>query len=770
MIARLEAKGRNASSVIETLSDGYVLIDSEMRFLYLSPSFERFSGVPPSEVIGASVFDVLHPDDVETFRDALEQVKKNSGVIEKVEFRGISRHGGWLWIEARLSNRFDDPDIEAIVAAVSDITDRVMAEQELATLHSRLIAVVDHTDECILLSDKEGFPVFFNSAYAKKIKELLGIDMRMGLQPHKFTPPAMAAQWDEFHGRVLGGESFVVEHSLPVGPEEELTFETMFNPVFTDGEVTGFAEIMRDITDRRRAEGELRETNARLATLLQAIPAIIYFKDVHDRHLVVNRGFEKFFGVTQAQAYGKTSDELYPSGVFEKSRAADAQVLKTNPVVQDIEDEMTLENGEEVFFESMKVPILNAKREIVGLVGISHDVSEQRLREADRLNLERQFHHAQKLESLGMLAGGVAHDFNNLLMVILGNIDLIQMESDPGSRITANIAEIDKAASRASDLCRQLLAYSGRAGLVFVPCDLSNLVEEMAKLLRVTISKKVKLELALGQGLPEVNADPTQMSQVVMNLITNASEAIGDVEGTILLTTELVDTTKNGSNDLLYGNECRSDRCIALEVVDTGCGIDREVIPCVFDPFFTTKISGRGLGLAAVQGIVHGHGGVINISSVTGEGTRARILIPVSGKRSLSDEPAGTGSPSWSGTGDVLVVDDEPSVLQVAKRLLERFGFDVLTASDGYQALAILDQQKESIRLVLLDIAMPRMDGLEMLGALNERGIEVPVILSSGRDEYLDLESTGLGSHIAGYIKKPYRVDELRKKLQSVLE
>jgi len=197
--------------------------------------------------------------------------------------------------------------------------------------------------------------------------------------------------------------------------------------------------------------------------------------------------------------------------------------------------------------------------------------------------------------------------------------------------------------------------------------------------------------------------------------------------------------------------------------------MENKVVSRVFDPFFTTKVSGRGLGLAAVQGIVHGHGGVINMSSAVGEGTRVRILIPVSGKQSLPEKPA-AGLPRWLSTGEILVVDDEPSVLQVAKRMLERFGFDVLTASDGNQALEIFEQHKEDIRLVLLDIAMPRMDGLEMVDALRQRSIEVPVILSSGRDEYLVFKSAGLNTHNVEFIQKPYRVEELREKLRCALE
>ncbi len=635
---------RRAEAISEYTSDGFILVDRELKFSYLSPSFERFNDLQPSSLLGTSPLELVHDEDVEIVAAAMAEVLESPGRSTEIEFRGVTHDGGWLWLETNFHNRLDDPAFEAIVVSFVDVTDRVAAEQELATLHSQLLAVVHNTDECILLSDRNAYPVFYNSAYAKKIKELFGLEMRPGLQPHTFLPPDMGQIWPGFHKRVLAGESFVAEHAFPVGPGQELAFETLFNPVFTDGEVTGFAEITREITDRKRNESE-------------------------------------------------------------------------------------------------------------------------------RLDLERQFHHAQKLESLGLLASGVTHDFNNLLMAIFGNIDLIQMELDTSPSAMARIAEIEVAASRASELCQQLLAFSGRSRSVLEPCHISSLVREMAKLLEVSIPKKIDLDLELDADLPVIKADPTNISQIVMNLITNASEAIGAAVGTISLTTRVVECPD------MTGDECFAlsagvlgGQCVALEVNDSGCGMDPETLPRIFDPFFTTKASGRGLGLAAVQGIIRAHGGCIQVTSEVGTGTNVRILIPVLSAQAPSKENLSDSGLEWRGSGVALVVDDEEIVSQVAGDMLERLGFDVITAADGDEALRIFDSRKEDIRLVLLDVAMPRVDGIDMVQELESRGADVPILLSSGKDEEEVLLRLRQDQKIAGFIQKPYRFSQLREKLRGVFE
>lgn len=399
------------------------------------------------------------------------------------------------------------------------------------------------------------------------------------------------------------------------------------------------------------------------------------------------------------------------------------------------------------------------------------------LEEDERRRFEARMQHAQKLESLGVLAGGIAHDFNNLLQAILGNSGLALSQVGETSPQRRYLENVETAAERAAGLCNQLLAYSGRGHFVSQPLMLNDLLEEMGELLDVTIPKKASLRLDLDDELPRVEGDPSQMRQVILNLITNASEALGSGTGTIRLSTGVVELDGSHLPGSPPGLTTTPGTFAYLDVEDTGCGMDEEILVRLFDPFFTTKFTGRGLGLAAVLGILRGHNGTIQVHSREGDGTRIRILLPrsCSGCPEQSDTSAGLqlfggespeNSELFQGHGKtILLMDDEPAILQFTSALLIRKGYRVLLASDGLEALDVLEDHGGHVDFALLDLMVPHLGGKELHARMQESHPSTRVILTSGYDHTRALEETSLSQD--DFLKKPYRVRDLLEKLHS---
>jgi nitrogen-specific signal transduction histidine kinase len=403
------------------------------------------------------------------------------------------------------------------------------------------------------------------------------------------------------------------------------------------------------------------------------------------------------------------------------------------------------------------------------------DITERKLLEQQRLELERRLLFAQKLESLGVLAGGIAHDFNNLLMVVLGNLEMSLMELSPEASSRTGIEKAIQAAHKAADLTRQMLAYSGKGHFKVEDLNLGELLEENAGMIQAVLSKGVELEVRVNQVLSFIRADAGQIQQVVMSLITNAAEAIGEGTGVVTLSTGVEDFDGSYLKRSLIEEKPLPGRFVYLEVSDTGCGMDDTTLKRLFDPFFTTKFTGRGLGMAAVHGIVRGHKGAIIVGSEAGRGTTVRVLFPAANAVEVVAAPeAETAARGCAAEAPplpktVLVVDDEESVRNVCKAMVEHFDFRVFTAADGEDALRVFRERAGDIDCVILDLTMPHMDGLTAFRELRRIRPDVRVILSSGYDEQ---EATRhfTGQGLAGFIQKPYRIHDLQKALGSALD
>jgi CheY-like chemotaxis protein len=386
------------------------------------------------------------------------------------------------------------------------------------------------------------------------------------------------------------------------------------------------------------------------------------------------------------------------------------------------------------------------------------DITDRKNAEEERQRLEAQVQHAQKLESLGVLAGGIAHDFNNLLTGILGNVSRATMKVAPGSELAVSLGRVERAAERAAELTNQMLAYAGKGTFDIGSVAVNSVVRELLPLLQSSVTKKAKLEFELDPALPDIEGDRSQIEQVMMNLITNASDALDEGEGIIRLRTGVTRDVRGAERDTPF---------VTLEVSDTGKGMDDETRARMFDPFFTTKFTGRGLGLAAVQGIVRGHRGSIRVETRPGEGTKFTVLFPADPRSRIAPE-GGAPRADVRGTGTVLVVDDEEIVREVIRSALEDAGYQVLLANDGIEGVETFRARASDVVAVVVDVSMPRMSGEETLRQLRAIAPAVPVLLTSGYTEQAARER--LAADVAAFIQKPFRSSDLVEKIGRLLQ
>ncbi len=395
-------------------------------------------------------------------------------------------------------------------------------------------------------------------------------------------------------------------------------------------------------------------------------------------------------------------------------------------------------------------------------------IVEREQAERERNRLEAQVLHAQKLESLGVLAGGIAHDFNNLLMAVLGHAELALGEVPAESPATRSIEKIRKASLQAADLCAQLLTYSGKGRLELKPFGLSELVRDVSRLLEVSISKSVVMKYDLADDLPPIEGDANQIQQVAMNLITNASEAIAGDDGVITVSTGTTEMTGESPPRAFGFGVPRTGTYVWFQVADNGSGMDEETKAKIFDPFFTTKLTGRGLGLAAVMGIARGHDGVVNVESERGRGTTVRVCFPASLQPVQPPGPEAEIDESWVGSGLILVVDDDDFARDAASRLLEERGFSTVEATNGREAVAIFREHSDRVAGVLLDMTMPRMGGERTVRELRRLRADVRIVLTSGHSEQEVLRRFGTDEP-DGFLAKPYGKRELARAFRPLL-
>lgn len=619
------------------------------------------------------------------------------------------------------------------------------------------------------------------------------------VDPH-FPWDRWPGHWEEMKSR----KSMTIESQHRTKSGHLIDVEVSSNYIAFEGQEFHCA-LVRDVTMRKRAEKELVANENRMAALYRisqypftdereflhhALAEVLVFSEsatgAISRYDAARR---KFTLVSRAGDLSGDGSEGDPGGVWklEEAELWDEAVRQGKPIfVNDLQArQASIEAGPgdpPGLIRALAVPVVvdDATVAVLGVANKADDYTDADLiqlkqfvdslwmiamrkrAECDRLALEKQLLHAQKLESLGVLAGGIAHDFNNILLAIVGNADLALMKLSPESPVIENLQSIEKAAARASDLARQMLAYSGKGKFVVETVDLNRLLHEMLHLLKVSISKKAVLRFNPAGSLPALEVDATQIRQVVMNLVINASEAIGDRSGVIAINTGYMECDRSYLKNIWMDESVSEGSYVYLEISDTGCGMDSDTIAKIFDPFFTTKFTGRGLGMAAVLGIIRGHKGSIRVYSEVGKGTTFKILLPASARLQETSSPAPRVG-SWRSSGQVLLVDDEETVQATVGKMLRELGFEVLSAYDGREAVNLF-RSHQSIRFVILDLTMPHLDGEQCFRELRLLDSGVKVIMSSGYNEQ-EVSQRFVGKGLAGFIQKPYKISDLKRAI-----
>ncbi len=552
---------------------------------------------------------------------------------------------------------------------------------------------------------------------------------------------------------------------------------TAIAPVETKDEVGRLAVAFNKMThrlsrvyeDQREQAAALERGKRLLQEIIDSSSAFIVVTNLQGLIILANRPLTELVGEELAGVVGRTLQEIFPHQDPERRATILSKVLATGE--PNVTEESVNIGGASRTMLLSRFLLRESDGAAYAFCTVATDVTQIKRGEEERRLFADQLQHTQKLESLGVLAGGIAHDFNNLLTSILGHANLVLDELPEGSRPGEDVTRIVEAAQRAAEMTNQMLAYAGRGKFVLARVDLNALVTEMSQLLQVSISKKVELRYDMASGLDAIDGDPSQIQQVVMNLITNAAEAIGDRVGTITLRTGLI-RLEAGQQPASYGAEPLPEgECVYLVVADTGSGMDPATLGRIFEPFFTTKFTGRGLGLAAVQGIMRSHHGMLTVDTVPDQGTTFSVFFPVASvvaSTASAVEPTQLSGAARHGAGTVLIVDDEEPIRSVARRALERAGYRVLDAPDGAKAMHLFRAHLGEIGAVVLDLTMPVMDGRQVLKHLRAINPDVRVVLSSGFSEH-DLSARGeTGDEL--FLQKPYMLGELLDTVRAAMD
>jgi PAS domain S-box-containing protein len=530
------------------------------------------------------------------------------------------------------------------------------------------------------------------------------------------------------------------------------------------------AEVRALMADRLSAANrELETANQKLKEALNITRAItdnavdaLFLLDERGCVTFLNPAAEKLFGYSRSEMLGMALHDAIHRTHTDGSPYSPSEC----PIMRSISSGAAGSDIEEVFYRKDDAPVdvacsvapVPQDGRPAAAVLVMHDISEKK-------RVDERLRESQKLESIGLLAGGIAHDFNNLLVGIVGNASLGEEMVPPGHPVTEILTRIVKTGEQAAHLTRQMLAYAGKGRFIVEPVNLSDLVREIIPLIQPSISKRIGVHLNLSRGLPPVNADRSQLQQIVMNLLINAAEAIGSSPGVVSVSTGVrrVDGRFSGGPT---GAEVEPGEYVCLSVSDTGSGMDDATRAKIFDPFFTTKFTGRGLGLAAVAGIVRGHKGAIEVTSAPGKGSTFQVLLPAAANAAPAPGPAALDDEDLRGEDTILVVDDEEAVRLLAKRALERHGYTVLCASSGQAGVELLRKEAGRVSLVVLDLSMPGMNGQETLAELRKIDPEIKVVISSGYAE-ADTMPLFAGVSVSGFIQKPYTSRQLARSLKT---
>lgn len=749
--------------LLETSLEGISVVDMEGRFIYVNKSAMAISGYSLSELYGMKVMDVIAPEYRADFLRRFQNRQAGDTRAYLYESAIVHKNGQIVTIEISSTPLQEQGAVTGILSIFRDISERKKLLTSLQESHQILKEIMDSITDGLYLIGADHRIIKANKALEHWYSHQMPLE---GKKCHEVfeNSPTPCTECPVRKARETGYISSDYKRRTLAGGIERLIHIASYPVKNPDGSIHKSVQILRDVTRQRQMEELLRASEERHRNIFNHVPVGIAY---YNRNLILEFCNDKFVELLKTSHKKVTNLNLH--------------TLKDQRILPCLKMPFAGENGEyegwyesttsgETLYISMKTaPIYDTKGEITSAIWLLQDLTQDYLAEQEKLKMERQLQHVQRLESLGVLAGGIAHDFNNLLMGIMGNVELAQRKLPPLSPALEHLNNILKSSEKAADLCKQMLAYSGKGKFVVQHLNISELVKDMSYLLEVSISKRIKLRYEFADDLPPIEGDAAQINQIIMNLITNAAEAIGDRSGIITIRTGIMHCDRAYLKETWLDEDLPEGPYCYYEVADTGCGMSEEVKARVFDPFFTTKFTGRGLGMSAVLGIMRGHKGAIKIYSEPNRGTIIKALFPAvmnAVTQKLKEE--NHTLEAFHGTGTVLLVDDEETIRSLGKEILSAFGFSVLTAGNGREAVEIFQKEFPRIDLVILDLMMPHMDGSDCFRELKRINPDIKVIMSSGYNEQ-EITQRFVGKGLAGFLQKPYQMQGLINMIRKVM-
>ena len=767
-------------------NDGLWDWDMESDVVYFSPRWKAMLGYADEELENRfeTWRELVHPDDAEPVLETVGRLRDGLQSGMAVEFRLRHKDGHWVHILSRATLTRDlHGRPNRLVGTHVDITERKNAKRELEQSLSLSRAALESTADGILVVDLEGRIVDFNLQFLEFWQfpvELVPTARRREIVTACDDVPAMR----HVLGRLEDPDAFIAKVTELYAHPEMASFDLLrFKdgrigerysiPQRINGKPVGRVWSFRDVTLRVRAEEGLRAVKENLEGLVEAIPDAIIFKDGEGRWVITNRVARELFRIENVAWQGRTDTELgvaqpelapmYVECIAGDNRAWASRRLELSS------EGVPLADGRVREFEVSKLPMFNADGSRKALLVLARDVTERNRADATRQNLEAQLRQSQKMEAIGQLAGGVAHDFNNILTIIHGNMSLLLDSGRLPADESGLAQEVLQAAERAAALTRQLLLFGRKSVIQPRDLDLNELVGNLTRMLRRTLGDDIALRTVYAPGLKAVHADPGMIEQVLLNLAVNARDAMPG-GGTLTLATSLVEFA---TGQLPRNPDASAGTFVCLAVADTGAGMPPAILARIFDPFFTTKEVGKGtgLGLATVYGILRQHGGWVDVESELGRGSEFRVYLPATERPCPGNEPK-PHEPVLlpAGTECVLVVEDEPSVRLLVVNLLKRFGYRVLAAETGVEALKVWAKHGSEIDLLFTDITMPDgMTGRELARRIQEQRPGLKVIFTSGYSA--DLANLDVGA-VEGlnFLQKPFSPAQLAESIRACLD
>lgn len=761
--------------IMDNLSSCHLFVkDRESRFVMTNACQMKLLGIDSMDgVVGKTDFDFFSLELAEQYYHDEQSVMKTGQAIRNLEEPCTDRAGKNLWLlTTKVSLKDATGKVTGLVGMSLDITELKNASDALAEERNLLRTLIDALPMHIFVKDLDCRLLIANKAGLGAAKR----EDVVGKTDFDFFPYELAQQfYDEEQAFMKGGaDSFRRIYAGKNDKGDEIVLDVLKCPLRnSQGHVVGLVGINTDVTELRTNETALRDSQKRLEsernlllTLIDNIPHDVYAKDASGRFIVANACVAKTMQAGSAKdLVGKTDFDFYPEALARQFRVDEEQVLTTGQHLLGKVEPKTDAHGDTVWIITTKLPLRDSDGRIVGIVGVGINDTKRKLEEEKRQHLEDQLRHADKMKAIGQLAGGIAHDFNNQLMAIMGSADLIRMS--PAEDASEHAGLILTASRRAADLTGKLLAFArkGRYQSVFV--DTHKIIAEVVSMLERTIDKRIRIVTRLEAGQATVAGDPTQLQNALLNIAINARDAMPDEgEITFTTTTVLLDEAycRNHPHDLRPGPH------LLIGIADTGAGMNEETQKHVFEPFFTTKSvgAGTGMGLAAVYGTVRNHQGSVAFTSELGRGTKFWIWLPLT-KSSDSEAIKAQEEAPVKGTAHILVAEDEEAVRHTLKAMLVTLGYQVTLCADGLEAVEFYKKSWPGIDLVLVDMVMPRMGGLDAFLAMQAINPSIRAVLCSGYSMSGNTQKM-LDAGVKCFIQKPFQVADLSRVISEVLK